>query len=281
MFALVIVSVIWAFSFGLIRKHLVHLDSSSVAALRLLLAWLVFLPWLRFRGLSARLRLLSMAIGAVQFGLMYLLYLEAFRWLEAYQIAVLTLFTPVFVCLFDDALNRRFEMRPLGAALLSVLGAGIILAQRPLGQAEWLGIFLVQASNACFAMGQLLYCRLRRQHPEVADSRLFAWLYLGAVLLAVPYAAGQLPHTLRSLTLTQGLVIAYLGLIASGVAFFLWNYGATRVKTGTLAVMNNAKIPLGVLTSLLVFGEQTHWLRLGLGALLLLLGIVLVEGRRT
>ena len=47
-------------------------------------------------------------------------------------------------------------------------------------------------------------------------------------------------------------------MLASGVGFFLWNLGATRVGAGTLAVMNNAKIPLSIAVSLLVFGEAAH-----------------------
>ena len=45
-------------------------------------------------------------------------------------------------------------------------------------------------------------------------------------------------------------------MLASGVGFFLWNVGATRVRSGTLAVMNNAKVPLAVVVSLAFFGEQ-------------------------
>jgi len=62
----------------------------------------------------------------------------------------------------------------------------------------------------------------------------------------------------------------YLGVLASGAAFFLWNLGAVRVSTGTLAVMNNAKLPLGVAVSLLVFGEKTDLARLLFGGGLIL-----------
>jgi len=58
------------------------------------------------------------------------------------------------------------------------------------------------------------------------------------------------------------LVLLYLGLLASGVGFFLWNVGATRVEAGILAVFNNVKIPLAVLVSLLFFREHADWLRL-------------------
>ncbi|MFM7261548.1 MAG: hypothetical protein ACKO3W_13190, partial [bacterium] len=49
-----------------------------------------------------------------------------------------------------------------------------------------------------------------------------------------------------ALTTPQWLTLIYLGVGASGVGFFLWNVGATKVAPATLAVMNNAKVPLGV-----------------------------------
>ncbi len=47
--------------------------------------------------------------------------------------------------------------------------------------------------------------------------------------------------------------ILYLGLIPSGLAFFLWNAGARRGSAGIVAVLNNAKVPLAVLVSWVVF----------------------------
>ena len=58
-----------------------------------------------------------------------------------------------------------------------------------------------------------------------------------------------------AITGPQALTLLYLGAVASGLGFFLWNQGATHVNAGTLAVMNNAKVPLGIAASLLVFGE--------------------------
>ena len=47
MLYLAIVSIIWAFSFGLIGSALAGVDSYFVATLRLGCATLLFLPWLR------------------------------------------------------------------------------------------------------------------------------------------------------------------------------------------------------------------------------------------
>lgn len=277
MFVLVIVSIIWAFSFGLIRHYLVSLDSSVVAWLRLVLSLAVFCPWLRRSLLTTSQSLWLMGIGAIQFGLMYLLYVASFAYLQAYQVAVLTLLTPLFVCVLDAALERRFSLIALGAAALAAVGAMIIVASKPLGQAEWRGVLLIQLSNAAFALGQLLYRRFRLAHQGLIDRHLIAWLYLGATVVAFPFAVGKLVPTCSAMSPTQMLVVLYLGVVASGVGFFLWNLGAARVKASVLAVMNNAKIPLGVLVSLVVFGERSNTLRLVSGALVVAGAAVLAE----
>ena len=271
MLQLIVVSLLWAFSFGLIKTHLAGIDSSFIAAVRVALALAVFLPFLRPSAVSRGTALRLVGIGALQFGLMYFAYLAAFHLLAAYQIALLTIVTPILVCLADDLLARRFRWAPLLAAAVAVSGAGVIVARQPLGRAEWTGVILIQLSNICFAVGQVLYRRWRLSQPAVRDRDVFAWLYLGAVLVTVPPAWGQIDVDVLARTLRpeQVGVLVYLGVFASGAAFFLWNQGATRVSTATLAVMNNAKTPLGVAVSLLVFGEKTDLTRLLLGGSLI------------
>ena len=70
-----------------------------------------------------------------------------------------------------------------------------------------------------------------------------------------------------------------LGIIASGICFFLWNRGARLVSAGTLAVMNNLKIPLGVAVSLFVFREPANLWTLLVGGLLI--GVALLPVRKS
>jgi drug/metabolite transporter (DMT)-like permease len=253
MFQLIVVSLLWAFSFGLIKRFLGGVDSTFVTAVRLGLALVVFLPFLRLRGISARTAFSLAAIGAIQFGVTYLAYIESFRFLRSYEVALLTITTPIFVTLFADALDRTFRWQALAAALLAVLGASLVVkkASQPL-----LGVALVQVSNAAFAIGQVLYRRFRLQARITSDRDVFALLYGGAFVLA---AIAMLTRNV-ALTLTppQWWTLMYLGVVASGFGFFLWNVGSTRVTAGTLAVMNNAKVPLAVAVSLLFFGEQAQ-----------------------
>jgi drug/metabolite transporter (DMT)-like permease len=116
-------------------------------------------------------------------------------------------------------------------------------------------------------------------HHGLRDRDGFVWLYLGgtiAALLAMLLFSGPLVWSLNA---SQLLVLLYLGLLASGVGFFMWNVGATRVEAGTLAVFNNVKIPLAVLVSLLFFGEHADWLRLISGGGIIALAIWLNSRR--
>lgn len=271
---LLTVSFVWAFSFGLIKGRLAGVDASLVAFVRVAIACLVFLPLLRPHAITLRDGATLAAIGAVQFGVMYVCYIAAFAHLAAFEVAALTIFTPVLVCLFDDLAGRRLRALPYAAAALAVVGAAVILVDRPLGAVAWTGILLVQASNACFAAGQVVYRRWRIANRGVDDARIFALLFLGATVATVLPAADELPR-LVELTGDQWLTLGYLGLIASGLGFFLWNRGAARTGAAQLAVVNNAKIPLAIAVSLLVFGETANLARLlAGGALMIVAGVI-------
>jgi drug/metabolite transporter (DMT)-like permease len=262
---LLITSLIWAFSFGLIKNYLAGLDSGLVAGARLGLALLAFIPFIRLKGVSRSLALKLGLTGFFQFGIMYVAYIQAFQTLQAFQVALFTIFTPLWVTLVHDWMKKRFHARFFLAAFLAVLGTGII-AFKGLGDTVLLrGFLLVQVSNLCFAAGQVAYAGVMDRNRKLKDRGVFGLLYAGGFLAAGLASLFTVRWSLVSVTLAQAGVLAYLGLLASGLGFFLWNLGARKVNAGTLAVMNNLKVPLGVACSLLFFGEQADLPRLCLG----------------
>ncbi|HEY8993750.1 MAG TPA: EamA family transporter [Lacunisphaera sp.] len=276
---LIAVSLLWAFSPGLTKGLTTGLDPAFVAAARLGLALLVFLPFLRVRGLTTGLALRLAGIGAVQFGVMYLAYNASFRLLQAHEVALFTLTTPVLVTLLADAFDRQFRTRALAAALLAVGGTAVLVFTGKELRPTVTGLLLVQLSNLAFAFGQIAYKRVRTQHPGLRDGAIFGLLYVGAFALTLPVALARMDFSTFTLTSTQATTLLYLGAIASGLGFFLWNKGATQAGTGTLAVMNNAKIPLMVACSLLFFGEYADIPRLAISLVLLTTAVWFAEKR--
>jgi len=277
MYLLLLVSLIWAFSFGL-TKQLAGIDSTAIATLRLVLALVVFLPFLRPAAVPTRTRWRLAGIGAVQFGLMYLLYQRSYVYLPAYAVVLFTLTTPLCLALLDALAERRLHARYLLAAALALLGSGVVCFNNPLQGGLLKGFWLIQLANLCFAAGQVAWRRERGRLPaSTSSASLFALPYAGATFAC---ALGSLLFTdwpAVHLTLPQWGILAYLGMISSGLCFFWWNVGASRVNAGTLAVFNNAKVPLGIACSLLFFGEHANLPRLLIGGALMVLGVWIAE----
>jgi drug/metabolite transporter (DMT)-like permease len=279
---LVAVSLVWSASFGIFKTHLAALDPSLTAFLRLLLALLVFLPFLRLKGLSGRARLAFLAIGAVEYGAMYLFFNASFQYLDGWQVALMTLTTPLYVIAIDAVRAGRIEPRFLLAATLAVAGGilAMLKTSHPLPDSIS-GALLVQGSNFAFALGQILYREARAKTGAVRDRDLFALLYAGAAVCA---AAGVTwngsAREVASITAAQWLALGYMGIVSSGLCFFLWNVGATKVSAGVLAALNNLKIPLAILVSIAFFGESAGRWELLLAGLLVMSAGVWLAGRR-
>lgn len=267
---LVGVTALWAFSFSLIGVYLAgQVDSYFAVLLRVALAALVFLPFLRPRLLSARQRLMLMAIGAVQLGVMYIFFYQSFLLLSVPEVLLFTIFTPIYIALLDDVMFGRFTPFYLLTAGLAVAGAAVIRYDGIDGS-FLIGFLVVQGANLCFALGQVAYRRLDAELPaSLPWHNVFGWFFLGALAVALPaFLLVGNPAALPSSGVQWG-VLAWLGLAASGGGYFLWNRGATKVDAGTLAIMNNALVPAGLCVNLLIWNRDADLPRLVLGALIM------------
>lgn len=267
---LIVVSLIWGFSFVIIKKFLVSLDPGFVSFIRLALSFIVFVPFMRPVGIRFKDGMQLVFIGSVQFGFMYVAYITAYQYLpEVHTLVLMTTTTPLFITAINAIYDRRLHISFLLAALLAVAGGAVIRYPEQSLSTSIYGILLVQVSNVAFAFGQIAYKRLRISKPDLQDKNVFGLMYAGAVFVAGIFSLVVTDYTQLTVNTHQWLALLYLGVIASGVGFFLWNVGACRVNEGALAVMNNLKIPIGVVLSLLILRESTDYGRLLVGSLLL------------
>lgn len=266
---LLFASVLWALSFGLIKNYLGGLSPFWVGTIRLVLSFLLFLPWMRPKGIPPRRLWAWIGIGALQFGLMYLLYLSSFRFLKAHEVALLTLTTPVFVVLAGSVIERNWVPKTVFASVLAVVtSAGAVLNYTNFLDGfdqGALGVLLVTGANLFFSVGQILARQYRFEHFK-EELNSMGWMYFGgasvATLAFLGTQWGQLTTQLTVMTTTQLLVVLHLGLVASGFGFYLWTRGVRRTSVGTAAVLNNVKVPLGVMASALIFNETVVWIKI-------------------
>ena len=273
---LIAITILWAFSFSLIGVYLAGQVDAYVSVLtRVALATAVFLPFIRRVPLTFAAKL--MVLGAVQLGCMYVFYYQSFLLLSVPEVLIFTILTPVYVTLIFDLLQGRFSFRYLVTALVAVLGAAII-RYSSIGDQVFSGFLVVQGANICFALGQVGYkVLLQREKLDVPQRAIFGYFYLGALTVTIIawFLFGN-PAKLPTTSL-QWEILLYLGLIASGLGYFFWNKGATKVDAGTLAIMNNALIPTGLIVNLLIWNRDANLVRLSLGGAILLLSLLLHE----
>ncbi len=258
MLYLALVSLIWAFSFGLIGSALSGVDSFLVATLRLGVASILFLPFLRLKEIGSIDRFRLVTYGAIQFGLMYAFYMKAYQFIPSHLVAIFSILTPVYVVLIHDLRRRSFSRHYLWVAILSVLGAASIKAKTIPSGDIWMGFGLMQAAGISFAFGQVAYRDWKRANPQVPNRSVFALLSLGGVFSVGCFSLMLTDFQAVELSTDHWKAILYLGCVASGLGFFLWNKGASVSNPGTLAAFNNAVVPLAVLFSLFLFGEADN-----------------------
>ena len=273
---LIAITILWAFSFSLIGVYLAgQVDAYFSVLTRVALATVVFLPFIRRIPLKLAAKL--MGLGAIQLGCMYVFYYQSFLLLSVPEVLIFTILTPVYVTLIFDLLQERFSTRYLITALIAVLGAAII-RYSSIGSEVFIGFLVVQGANICFAIGQVGYkVLLQRQNPQLPQRAIFGYFYIGALAVTmVTWLLFGNPAKLPTTSL-QWEILLYLGLIASGLGYFFWNKGATKVDSGTLAIMNNALVPAGLVVNLLIWNRDANLTRLCIGGAILLFSLLLHE----
>lgn len=268
---LLVVTLIQAFSFSLIGEYLAgHVDSYFAVLVRVLLAGLVFIPLTRWRSVEPSFMRGMLVIGALQFGVTYVCLYLSFRVLTVPEVLLFTILTPLHVTLIEDALNHRFNPWALVAALVAVLGAAVIRYDR-ISPDFLMGFLLLQLANFTYAAGQVMYKHLVARHPsDLPHYRRFGYFYLGALLVVLPaFLLFGKSNFLPEAPL-QWAVLLFLGLVSTALGLYWWNKGACLVNGGTLAVMNNLHVPVGLLLNLLIWNEDEELGRLLLGGLVII-----------
>ena len=261
MWRLVLASLIWAFSYSLNKQNLAGTNPFMVSFIFCAVSVLTFLPALRFRGLTIKKFFQIASLGALEFGLMYIFFQLSFRFLEAYEIALLLITTPIYVVLIDGILNRSSLALPCLFASVCILLSFILVSGQECFFNRW-GVLLVQCSNLSFALGQVLVKKFFESHSELSLNNTICILYFGGCCVCGAAALNTLHADYQALTLKAWIWAGILGMSCCGVCHYLWDTGILCVKTPVVAVMNNFQIPLSILVAVFFFNERVDWYKL-------------------
>ena len=277
--ALLAANALWGASAVASKALLPHRPPLTLACLRLAVAVAVLLPPLARAGLRPTRDRPTALLGLTGLALFCLCQTLGLLYACAATTALINGGIPDLTALLATLLlKERLGGWRLAGLLVSGGGVAAIVLLGPGAtfSASLLGTLLPLASAVSFAVYAVLGRRTfdtGNALPVVAGSTRYGLFFLlpGAGLELATVGVG--PLTLQDL-----LLLLYLGVGCSALAFVLCGYGLARLKAGQGAVFGNLKPLVGVVLAILLLGESLSGGQLAGGALILV-GVVLASSR--
>jgi drug/metabolite transporter (DMT)-like permease len=256
-----------------------RLDGYVVTVWMGLFATLALLVYLGATGRLAAVRdefrrapLFFALTGMVGLGLQQLLCLKSYQYLPAAQTVVLHYTYPLFMILLGRLIFRE---RTTKASLFCVLAgfAGVYLV---LSRGKGLAFDANVGLLYCFgtAISFALFCLLlkHRSFDAVAGMCLFNLFGLLFLLVLIPCYGFSVDLTRREL-----LMLAYLGVFPTAIAFIFWNRSLQLSRTGSVGNFALLVPPLSLALISLVLREPMEPVQLA--GMALVVGSVCVNAR--
>jgi drug/metabolite transporter (DMT)-like permease len=238
-------------------------DPATLGALRFGIGFLGLLPLALLQGEAwpARRDWLAVAgLGLLFFGLFPLLFNASLIYTTAARGALALSTLPLLTMLVAAALRvEPLTPRKTVGVLIAMGGVALALASglsaAPAG--AWRGELLMIAAALCMAFYSILSKPLiRRSGPTRFTAMAMA---VGAAgLLGLSASTGGLSR-LASAGGAEWLAFAYVGLVGSAVAFFLWSFAVGRTTPTRVAISVTVNPVCAAMTGALLLGEPIAW----------------------
>lgn len=179
---------------------------------------------------------------------------------------------PIWIGLLQGLVTRQAP-RPVWwlGTTLGVTGIGLMLSGASTGTSfDVTGFMLCLGAGFAYASFTLLSKHLVGvTSPEIATLSVFTT----ATVIAIPVAA--LTGGTFTGTSTTWLMVSYLGLIATGIAFLLFSHALRHVGAATCVTLSLAEPMTAFVLAIVVVGERPNVVAFG-GLALVIAGLLLV-----
>ena len=275
--------VIWGVNFSVVKVVLQEVEPLAFNALRFPLAALTVWILLRVRRRRmmprprdrARVAWLSL-LGHVAYQIFFIFGLSLTL---AGNASLMLATVPMWIAILSPALgHERFSWMIVAGVAVTMTGLVFVIlggsAGIALGGVTLRGDLFMLASAVVWALYTVLGRRAVRRNGALEMTAWTLWLGTPALVLI------GLPSLLRtdfgSLSAGAWAGIAYAGVLAIAIAYFIWYRGVHRLGSSRTAVYSNLVPVAAILTAWLWIGETPRALQL-LGAGVILAGIAVVR----
>lgn len=167
-------------------------------------------------------------------------------------------FTPVMTLILGVAFIREYPTKlQLAGVIMTLLGACLFFLA-PITANALTGIAVTLLSG----LGWSAYMVLSRRYLKANSANTFGLtaFSMGFGTLTLLTAA-LLKEGLYIASMNEWLIILWLSLINTALAFFLWNHALTRLKAFELSILQNTMLIQIAVLALLFLGEQLTYMK--------------------
>ena len=288
-FQALLVTFLWSTSIILIKIGLRDIPPLTFAGMRYIIAFLCLFPFLMRRKRVASLRRLS--LGAwLQLAFLGLLFYAVTQgasfvslfYLPAVSMSLLLSFTTVLVGLLGIFLLKEIPTTLQWAGTILYL-VGVLLYFYPLGLAgnAAIGVVIALVAVLANAISSILGRHINRSGK--IDPLVVTAVSMGIGSIAL-LATGIILQGIPRLTLMSWLIILWLAVVNSAVAFTLWNHTLRTLSAMQSAIINNTMLFQIALLAWICLREGMIWREVA-GMLIAATGVLIVQiriqGRKT
>jgi drug/metabolite transporter (DMT)-like permease len=280
-----VVVFVWATSWILVKRHLHAIPALSFAGLRYGLAFVCLLALLLSRpamrssvaALSRREWLRLGTLGLLLYGLTQATVFIGLARLPAVTVSLLLSLTPALVTVLAIPLLREVPT-PLQrcGVLLTLAGALVYFGPVALPASQLAAVGVVAVGVVAFTAATMLGRSVNRDDGLPALTVTVVSMGIGSgVLLTVAVVHDGIPRLIPS----SWLVVLWLAVINTAVAFTVWNHTMRRLSAMESSLINNTMLVHVAVLAWIFLGERPN-ARAMLGLVLVAGGVLLVQLRR-
>mgnify|MGYP003627294282 CR=1 FL=1 len=284
---LILTTLFWAGNFVVARAMHLALPPLSLSFWRWLLALIILLPWVAPKLLAERallfkhwkILLLLAVLGVVNFNTFIYLGLQ---YTTATNATLLQSVVPSVVMLLAVLLlGQTISKLQLAGLALSLLGVLCIVLRGDLTQLLNVQINRGDLWVLAAMLSWALYTVALNWRPvALSKSALLGSTVLVGTLVLLPVYLWELGQGQRiALVADNLLVLGYVAIFPSVLAYFFWNYGVEKLGAPSAGLFVYLMPVFGMILSMLFLNEQPALFHL-FGFVLVLAGMLLATHRR-
>ena len=274
-----LVSIIWASSFVVVKLGLDDLGPLTIAAFRYFGAFLILLPFLARRlpdiwRITPRLWLSLLVAGLSSYTIGNGAMFMALKYLPATTVSFMMSVTPLLVLFSGVIWLREMPTRWQVVGVFTSLTGSVLFFFRGLAGGELRGLVFALLGTLAFTVFALVGRAMARDRMHTLILTAIPLGLGGGALLAVALPFEGLPV----MTPRAWMVVIWLALINTALGYVLYNHALRILQALEMNIMLNLT-PLGTaLLAWMFLGERLSPLQWA-GMLIVILGVFLVQQR--